>query len=653
MGRWHGIQWGFGESVHTNNFPGCDPPGPDVHTAASDRACFEAVGRPKRMKESARYILQILVFVALVLSIGTGGYLIIEDGITVGDAFYMTVTAITPTQFDEIHELSVPGRYFTVVLVFCGFGAVVAFATQFARWVIQSELEGVGVITRKQMRRRISRMREHYIVCGYGKIGGAICKELKDHQLPFVVITDDEASIAAVEREGFALVRGNPTADTTLKEAAIERAQGVIAVLTDDSNNLFISLAARELNPKIFIIARGEDSGVEDRILRAGADIVVSPMKLGGRQIAELIKQQADSSSVVTGVSEHSSLLGVSLKPHRHDAEQATTVDEILNESTAVGVAGIQRCDGTFDPTPPPETAVHQGDTVILVTRTSQAGDSFNKPPSGKTILLADDHRALRLLFTRKLAAAGHDVIQAANGDDALAMARATTPDLIVLDVNMPARDGYQVCHELRQSKQFATTPIILYSGNDTAEFAQRGRAAGANTCVRKTSKSSELLASIEAIFSERQQDRDAEDRSERPREGSSSTESATVSEGPPPHSRPFDFETAMENAGGDEELLSELITAMEEETPRMMNEIQTAVAATDYKSLERAAHALKGSLVVFGADEASEAATQLEIAARQQDASSIERLTGNLQTQIAEVTRALQQHARSLARID
>ena len=88
------------------------------------------------MKESARYILQILVFVALILLIGTVGYLLIEDGLRLRDAFYMAVTAITPTQFDEIHELSVPGRYFTVVLVFCGFGAVVAFATQFARLML-------------------------------------------------------------------------------------------------------------------------------------------------------------------------------------------------------------------------------------------------------------------------------------------------------------------------------------------------------------------------------------------------------------------------------------------------------------------------------------------------------------------------------------
>ncbi len=297
----------------------------------------EPTGSGSMMKESARYILPILVFVALVLSIGTGGYLIIEDEITVSDAFYMTVTAITPTQFDEVHELSVPGRYFTVALVFCGFGAVVAFATQFARLIVQSELEGVGVITRKQMSRRIRQMKNHYIVCGYGEIGGAICDELKDQHLPFVVVTDDELSVAAIKRDGHALVRGHPTADSSLKEAGVEQAVGVIAVLADDADNLFISLAARELNPQIFIIARGEDSRVEDRILRAGADIVVSPVKLSGRQIAELVKQQAGASSSVDVATPQASVMGLRLAVYRHTSEEPTSVANVLDKMGAIG----------------------------------------------------------------------------------------------------------------------------------------------------------------------------------------------------------------------------------------------------------------------------------------------------------------------------
>ncbi|MEW4531304.1 NAD-binding protein [Maioricimonas sp. JC845] len=452
------------------------------------------------MKESARYILQILVFVALILTFGTSGYLLIEDGITAPEAFYMALTAITPTQFHEVHRLSVPGRYFTVILVFCGFGAVVAFATQFARLVIQSELEGVGIFTRKQMQRRIRRMKNHYIVCGFGEIGSAICSELRNQQLSFVIIANNETAIEAINREGYPFVRGNPTADTSLREAGIDRAVGLLSVLPDDTDNLVISLAARELNPKIFIIARGEETSVEDRMLRAGADIVVSPMKLGGHQIAELIKQRAGVSSYADGAAPAPAVFGLSMNVYHHASDEPTTVADVLRETSACGAAGLQRTDETFIPTPAPGTAVQKDDTVIVITR-SGSTESFQKKSTGRTILLADDHRALRLLFSRKLAAAGHDVLQAGSGEEAVRLARAHRPDLVVLDVNMPDGNGYDVCEELRKTERFTTVPIILYSGEDTDEFIERGRAAGADMCIRKTSKSTDLLARIEEAF--------------------------------------------------------------------------------------------------------------------------------------------------------
>lgn len=306
------------------------------------------------MKESARYILQILVFVALILTFGTSGYLLIEDGITAPEAFYMALTAITPTQFHEVHRLSVAGRYFTVILVFCGFGAVVAFATQFARLVIQSELEGVGIFTRKQMQRRIRRMKNHYIVCGFGEIGSAICSELRNQQLSFVIIANNETAIEAINREGYPFVRGNPTADTSLREAGIDRAVGLLSVLPDDTDNLVISLAARELNPKIFIIARGEETSVEDRMLRAGADIVVSPMKLGGHQIAELIKQRAGVSSYADGAAPAPAVFGLSMNVYHHASDEPTTVADVLRETSACGAAVFSGPTKRSSPRPRP-----------------------------------------------------------------------------------------------------------------------------------------------------------------------------------------------------------------------------------------------------------------------------------------------------------
>lgn len=547
------------------------------------------------MRESARYILQILVFVGLILSIGTFGYLMLEDGMTVGDAFYMTVTAITPTQFDEVHELTTAGRYFTVVLVFCGFGAVVAFATQFARLVIQSELEGVGVITRKHMRRRISQMKNHYIVCGYGEIGGAICSELRDQQLPFVVVTNDEASLEAIDREGHARVKGNPTADSSLKEAEIERAAGVIAVLADDSDNLFISLAARELNPQILIIARGEEASVEDRILRAGADIVVSPMQLGGRQIAALIKQQASDDAVMSaGV--HSKTMGWSLETYHHRQDDPIAVGDLIRHLNACGAAGLTRADGSFESTPSAETMVQSGDAVAIIHHEDRPEHSAGVVKR-RTILLADDHRALRLLFTRKLAAGGHNVIQAADGEEALNVAQAKNPDLIVLDVNMPRRNGYEVCSALRRQSLFAEIPIILYSGDKTPEFVRRGREAGADICIRKTSKSSELLASIDNAFAARAD-------SARGVEPTSTPSSASTV---------FDLDVAMETVDGNRELLAEMAAAMISETPRLMTQMEQAIEEKDRESLQRAAHTVYGSVAILGAKRAAEAASSLE----------------------------------------
>ena len=587
------------------------------------------------MKESARYILQILVFLALILSVGTGGYLLLENGITFEDAFYMAVTAITPAKFEEVHKLSVAGRYFTIALVFCGFGAVVAFATQFARLVIQSELEGVGVFTRKQMQRRIRRMKNHYIVCGYGDIGGAICGELQDQQLPFVVVTNDEPSIEAVRSKGYALVKGNPTADGALKEAEIEKAEGVIAILSDDSDNLFIALAARELNPQTYIIARGEKSSTEDRILRAGADIVVSPMKLGGQQIAGLIKEQSNAAGVISDCSAASAVAGLRLQSHRQPHGQTTTVADLLGSQRWVGIAGIQRSDGTFAPSPSADAVIAPEDVAVMIARDRSQTPLGHAPPSNKLILLADDHRALRLLFTRKLGTAGHEVVQAGTGEEALAKTRAHSPDLIVLDVNMPQPDGYTVCETLRRDEQFRDVPVILYSGDETDEFLRRGKAAGATLCLRKTSKSSELLANIETLFAAGESDQlSSASASNSPKLFSETTDRADM--------HLMDMSVALGNVNGDRELLGEIIDVWLEDTPQIMQRLDAAVNNLDYTSLRRQAHSLKSSASILGASPAADAASKLEAVEVGADRQFVDKLHVELRQRIDELTKQL-----------
>lgn len=594
------------------------------------------------MKESARYILPILVLVALILALGTFGYLVLEDGISAHDAFYMTVTAISPAQFEEVHELSVRGRYFTVVLVFIGFGAVVAFATQFARLIVQSELEGVGVISRKQMSRRISRMKNHYIVCGFGEIGGAICGELQNQGLPFVVISEDENTVATLNREGYPMVRGNATADSSLKEAGIESAVGVISVLTDDADNLFISLAARELNPKILIIARGEDPSLRDRILRAGADIVVSPMTLGGRQIAELIKQQVGASSLINEAPRKSGVSGLRLTPYRHTSVDPVTIQHVVDTSQAIGVAAVERKDGTFEENPARDVQVFQDDTVVVITRTDERRSTVQSASTGRTILLADDHRALRLLFTRKLNAAGHEVIQASNGEDALNKALTKSPDLIVLDVNMPKRNGYEVCATLRRNPLVAKTPIILYSGEQTDEFIKQGKDAGADICIRKTSKSSDLLAKIEEVFSRKVNDAN-----------SPSNRNESVEPDPPAaishNLQPaLDLSLAKENVDGDETLLMDLFSSMLTEIPQLLTELGTALEKQDRDALRAAAHTLKSTVAIVGATYTASLSAELEQSAMDETFDRLSALHTTLESRIARLMTEIQDQCRA-----
>jgi voltage-gated potassium channel len=139
------------------------------------------------------------------------------------------------------------------------------------------------------MDRKIAGLKDHYVVCGFGRIGNIICAELQRAGIEFVIIEKDPTLVQAADCLGYLVVEGDATSDTSLRAAGITKARGVIAVLNSDADNLFISLAAREMNPDIKIIARGEEPATENRLLRAGADVVVSPLKLGGQQIARMV----------------------------------------------------------------------------------------------------------------------------------------------------------------------------------------------------------------------------------------------------------------------------------------------------------------------------------------------------------------------------
>lgn len=302
--------------------------------------------------------VKILLLIVIIFLVGTTGYVIIE-GWSLFDAFYMTAISITTVGFGETKPLSQAGKIFTITIIFMGLGAAAVFATHLARVFLESHFK--NLFGANKMLKKINRLKNHYIVCGYGGVGSSICNSLYEAGIKFVVIEENQDVAQWAHKRDFMTVVGKATYDTTLIQAGIKDASGIVVSMGEDSLNMYVSLAARELNSDIYIIARGYKSDIESRLIRAGADRVVYPIKMGGEQIAELVMKQLQ-------VRNHKNInMGYQLHPYKHYSDQVTTVGEVIKRMQTHSVITLKRVSGEKIPNPPEELAVQKGDTLLLV----------------------------------------------------------------------------------------------------------------------------------------------------------------------------------------------------------------------------------------------------------------------------------------------
>ena len=234
----------------------------------------------------SKAIVSILVLAAILLG-GTFGYVAIE-GCTPLDGLYMTMITITTVGFSETFPLSPAGRVFTILLIVSGVSYVLYVFTKFTEAVVEGGVR--KVVGRINMDKKLSRLHDHYIVCGYGRIGKVICQSFKDKGLDFVIIDNDAEEIKEIAALGYFFLEGEATDDDMLIKAGVARARGLIAVVSSDADNVYITLSAKELNPDLFIMARSSGKrGADSKLKRAGADRVISPYFIGGRQMANMI----------------------------------------------------------------------------------------------------------------------------------------------------------------------------------------------------------------------------------------------------------------------------------------------------------------------------------------------------------------------------
>lgn len=240
------------------------------------------------MRESTRLSQSLGLAMALLSAVilgGTAGYVVLEHW-SWFDAFYMTITTITTIGNGEPLAMNVAGKWWTIGVVSVGFGALTYTLLRLMSYTLEGRLG--SVVIERRMRLRVAGMTEHYVLCGFGRVGREIARIFTDERIGFVIIDINSESLERASAAGFRTITGDAADTATLRAAGVERARGLVAAVDSDEINIYVTLSARVLNPNLFIVARANREDAESKLRLAGATRVISPYRMGGRRMASL-----------------------------------------------------------------------------------------------------------------------------------------------------------------------------------------------------------------------------------------------------------------------------------------------------------------------------------------------------------------------------
>lgn len=294
------------------------------------------------------------------------GYAIIESW-NILDALYMTVITLTTTGFEEVHDLDLYGRIFTIVLLTSGILAAAVAVASFTSFLVEGEI--LNILGRRKLTKELNRLKNHYILCGYGRIGRVIAREFADNNISFVVVESAYERVEEAIKNGYTALHGNSVEDEILIDAGVMRAKGLIAAVSTTADNVYITLSAKSLNPDIFVMGRAEDDTSTRRLTAAGADEVVSPYMIGGRRMANSILRPAMVEFIDVAIGRKNFELvmeEVTIGKRSHLIGKTISDSEIRNRFGTIIVA-ILKPDGKMIYNPPPDSLMEVGDKIIAM----------------------------------------------------------------------------------------------------------------------------------------------------------------------------------------------------------------------------------------------------------------------------------------------
>jgi len=318
------------------------------------------------MKILLRRLVFVAALIALVLLTGTIGFSVI-DGYPPFDAFYMTLITVSTVGYAEIHPLSHAGRIFNSFVIF--FGVITMFFAIGAMTQSIIELELGEYFGKRRTRRMIEKLENHFIICGFGRVGRNAALELKRTGVPFVIVDRDPERAERAIQSGMLAVAADSTRDDTLRAVGVARARGLISALATDADNLFVILSAKNLNPKLYVATRAAEEEAEQKLRRAGADALFAPYTMAGYRLAQAVLrphvfQFFDVATKGMGFDVDIEQVRV---PESSEFASRSLGQTRIRRDLGVIVLGIRKADGAMLFNPAAETVISGGDYLIVM----------------------------------------------------------------------------------------------------------------------------------------------------------------------------------------------------------------------------------------------------------------------------------------------
>jgi len=317
----------------------------------------------QRLARRAAFVSALLAFIVIV---GTVGFVWVE-GYSLFDAFYMTLITVTTVGYFEVHTLSHAGRIFNTFVILFGVGAVFFGVGAITQTIIELELQ--DTFGKRRRKRVIDKLHDHYIVCGFGRVGRHASFELQRTGVPFLVMDRSEGRAEMARAAGMNVLIADSTRDDSLRQGGIMRAKGLVSALATDADNLFVILSAKTLNPALTIVTRASEEEAEEKLRRAGADTVFAPFSMAGNRLAQALIRPHVSTFLdfaTTAVGLDVSIEQVEIGAGSSLASKSLR-DLHLSRDYGVIVLAIRRAGGEMLFNPPAESTIAAGDHLIAM----------------------------------------------------------------------------------------------------------------------------------------------------------------------------------------------------------------------------------------------------------------------------------------------